>query len=243
MKKQLSARWRKSRFTLLELLIVIAIIAILAALLLPALNAAREKAKSALCAGNLKQAGYAANMYANDNGDYLIMTQSDFYKDFCTNMRQYLDEKNIDENGASRSLKTVLLCPSQTVPAGTNRVFSGYAFTVQTYGTWGDRAKSGCWRYTLNGAYASYRLGGSRVTNGILLTAQQLELDPRWTSNGSAHVNSFSPGLYPAKYQTSEVSSPLFEHGMMGNFLMTGLSVSTFRFYGKDVTDYWTMEP
>lgn len=93
MDKNQTDGWGKNRFTILELLIVIAIIAVLAALLLPALNSAREKAKSALCSGNLKQAGYAASMYANDNGDYLIMTQSNFYKDFCTAMRQYLNEK------------------------------------------------------------------------------------------------------------------------------------------------------
>ncbi len=130
---------RNRAFTLIELLVVIAIIAILAAILFPVFAKAREKARGASCASNLKQIGLAIAQYAQDY-DELLPTPRSYYSwyntftsstDYCMDWRGQIQPycKN----------RQIFDCPSNTTNYtgnyyGAGGVVHDYGYaTIDTY--------------------------------------------------------------------------------------------------------------
>ena len=150
-RKKSNRRMGSKKFTLIELLVVVAIIGILSSLLLPTLGKARDKGKAAVCLSNLKQLGFAFNMYAENNDNYVPRTSlggggrntwDDYLagydgRDTITNLNAGAFPKTV----VGESYGAVYRCPSDDIinmSSSGNTDLVGRSFSITEWGTNGS---------------------------------------------------------------------------------------------------------
>ena len=137
---------RRAGLTLVELLVVIAIVGVLVALLLPAVQSARESARRAQCSNNVKQVGLAVQQHVTLQA--MLPPAADTFRSFLTGMLPYIEQKMLwdryvldkswDDDANQDIIKQPIAayrCPSVPDPVTIDQLGGGRVASVADYTT------------------------------------------------------------------------------------------------------------
>lgn len=190
-------------FTLIELLVVISIIALLIGILLPALGAARNTARSLACLSGVRQHGIGFASYASENKQSLPLGlfslnlgPAGFQQgDWTLTLSSFLEgfEQNFDSG--NETVGATFICPEATIRGGTKH-YSGHPLLLPNFSA-------------AEGTTTTLTLDSQRRPSEILLTADGVQ-NPAF-SGGDATATAFQ--IYPLNGNRQDFAEFRFNQG------------------------------
>lgn len=237
---------RSKSFTLIELLIVIAIIAILAAMLLPALNKARQSGIKISCISNLSHLGKLMTIYADDNNGYTMaantVTQKTGGVYFSAEVKAQSWGSTLRNNGYLIKESKAIYCPAMDQSAFpsygfricySEEFFFRFASGINMISGAGKTIKSSASSIVLLGDSGYRSVSSGKIMASIALNAPKFNYTNNTTngsSQGSALLHFRHAGAANMLYSDGSVFSPV----SIGNVKDGFYSGTTWGYLGRN---------
>ena len=215
-------------FTLIELLVVIAIIAILAAMLMPALQQARDRAKTSNCVSNMKQLAMAFQLYADNYDGWCLKSYTTMINKDTNKLDNIAAQKLLVDQKYMPSYKSMTCPAAVAVKSPDNPLFQvGIGMNKRTFGEADDGL--GVNRWVRQSAVSNFKNDSKLVVFADVPTYGTGNTGTLWFWAGNGVYEVRNTAYYPISVRHAMNSSVAFFDGHAG--LLSLGEVNQYKYY------------